>query len=103
MTNSNLNNFIVENVPWNNPYGTEQQGANFVKNCINKGNIKTQGDLRYLARHMYRFSGNTNWFRGGLKAIVTHTERLEKLRNKWRKVTRSAKSIHRLQRREIGR
>ena len=105
-SNSNLRNFIVNsNYNSNQPnYSTKRGGENFARRVINSGNIKTRGDLRWLARHMYKFSGNSNWFHGGLSVITNRFNHLNKLRNKWRtgvRMVRSAKNFRKLQKREI--
>jgi hypothetical protein len=91
-TNSNGNN-----------YSTKRSGENFARRHINNGTIKTRAELRWLALHMYRFGGNSNWFQGGLKVITNRINHLNKLRNKWhtgvRKI-RAAKNFRRVMSRE---
>jgi hypothetical protein len=58
-----------------------------------------------LARHMYRFSGNTPWFHGGLNVISNRIRHLNKLRNKWRigvRKIRTAKNFRSVMRREVS-
>jgi len=106
-SNSNLRNFIINNTNTNRVnYYTKSAGENFARNQINRGLIKTRADLRWLARHMYSFSGNTPWFHGGLNIISNRIKHLDKLRNKWRTGVhkiRTAKNFRKLINRETGR
>lgn len=103
-SNSNLANFIVNSNSNRNNFSTRKAGENFARNQINRGLIKTRTDLRWLARHMYHFSGNTPWFHGGLNVISNRINHLNKLRNKWRRGVRkirAAKNFRSVTRREV--
>jgi hypothetical protein len=90
-------------VNYNSNNNNSRAGENFARRHINNGTIKTRAELRWLALHMYRFRGNSNWFQGGLKVITNRINHLNKLRNKWRVGVRkihAAKNFRRVMKRE---
>jgi len=106
---SSLGNFVV-NSPYvnNRPHmsNTDQAGANWARMAINRGNLKTVTNLRWLIGHMYQHYGRSRWYRGGRREIM---KTINRIRNKRVTAARTAaanlrrvRSIRSLVRREVG-
>jgi hypothetical protein len=69
--NTNNNAFHISN--------TDQAGANWAQAAINRGNLKTVTNLRWLIGHMYRLRAPSRWYRGGRREIM---KKINSIRNK---------------------
>lgn len=84
-SNENFRLNINNNIP--HMSNTNQAGANWARLAINRGNLKTVTNLRWLIGHMLQFSGPSKWYRGGRREIM---KTINRIRNKRVNAARTA-------------
>lgn len=66
---------------------TDQAGANWARMVMNRNNLTTVTNLRWLIGHMYHHSGPSRWYRGGRREIM---KRIDRIRNRRVSAARTA-------------